>query len=350
MSEELDPITPEAALDYYLDARRYDLADETLSTHGYRLESFVDWLVSEDHGDGAVLNMNEVDLRTVHSYRVFKREENWPDDDPCNAVSMQGQVSTLRVFFEHLAGIDAVSEEFHDKIRLPKVVHGQDVDERILEAERANAILDHLRNWEYATGHHVAFLLFWRTSSRLGGLQALDVSDYDRKEGALNFRHRPEQGTPLKNDVRGERDVSLKTWVTDVLEDYLSGPHRHDVTDDYGRSPLISTKEGRPAKTTLRNWMYQWTQPCRLGEECPEGRDPVECEATRYDHLSECPVSLSPHPIRAGSITAYRDSGTPRDVVSDRGDVSEKILEKHYDRASKRQRMKRRREFIPEDL
>lgn len=350
MTEDLDPITPEAALDYYLDSRRYDLSSDTLSSHEYRLQSFVDWLISEDHGEGQIVNMNDVDLRTVHAYRVFKREVNWPDDEPCNAVTMQGQVSTLRVFFEHLSDIRAVPSELHERIRLPKVNDGEDVDERLLEAERANAILDYLYSWEYATAPHVALLLFWRTSSRLGGLRALDLSDFDRDDGALSFRHRPETDTPLKNNTRGERDVSLKPHIVEILEDYIEGPNRHDVTDEYGRAPLITTAQGRPARTTYRNWCYRWTQPYAIGEKCPDERDPDECDATYHDHLSECPFSLSPHPIRAGSITAHRDAGTPREVVSDRGDVSEKILEKHYDQASKRQRMRRRRDFIPDNL
>ena len=350
MSEELDPITPEAALDYYVDARQYDLADDTVSTHRYRLESFVRWLTSDEHGDGKVVNVNDVDLRTVHAYRVFKREENWPDEDPCNAVTMQGQVSTLRVFFEYLAGIDAVPSDFHEKIRLPKVQDGEDVDERILEAERAHAILDYLHSWEYATPQHVTMLLFWRTSCRLGDLRALDLQDFDRDEGAVSFRHRPKAGTPLKNQASGERDASLKSHVVDVVEDYIEGPHRDDVTDEFGRSPLLTTAHGRPVTTTLRNWMYRWTQPCAIGEQCPDDRDPDECDATYHSQLSGCPFSLSPHPIRAGSITAHRDAGTPREVVSDRGDVSEKILEQHYDQASKRQRMRRRRDFIPDNL
>jgi integrase len=350
VSDDLDPMTPEAALDYYVDTRRYDLADETLKSHKYRLGSFVRWLTSEDHGDGPIVNMNDVDLRDVHAYRVFKREENWPDMDPCNAVSMQGQVSTLRVFFDHLADVKAVSPEFADRIRLPQVRDGEGVDTRLLEAERAHAILDHLREWEYATPQHAAMLLFWRTSCRLGGLRSLDVEDFDRDDGALQFRHRPQQGTPLKNGSNGERDVSLIPRVVGVIEDYIDGPRRREVEDEYGRNPLITTARGRPATTTYRDWVYFWTQPCRIGEACPEGRDPDECEATAHDTLSKCPVNRSPHPVRAGSITAHRDAGTPREVVSDRGDVSEKILEAHYDQASKRQRMRRRREFIPDEL
>lgn len=96
--------------------------------------------------------------------------------------------------------------------------------------------------------------------------------------------------------------------------------------------------------------MYFWPQPCRVGEECPEGRGPEECKATDHHNLGACPVNFSPRPIRAGSITSHRDTGTPRKVVSDRGDVSEKILEKLCDQASKYQRMRRRREYISDKL
>jgi len=350
VSDDLDPITPEAALDFYLDTRRYDLAKDTLSGHHYRINSFVRWLVSEEHGNGEVTNMNEVDLRTVHAYRVFKREENFEGEDPCNATTMQGQVSTLRVFFEHLEAINGVPEELHERIKLPNVRDGEDVDDRMLEAERAKAILDHLHRWEYASAQHVAFLLLWRTSCRVGGLRSLDVQDFDAEEGAVSFKHRPSTGTPLKNGNRGERDASLKPHVVQVIEDYLVNPNRHGVRDNHDRFPLITSKHGRPSTGTFRNWVYQLTQPCRRGEECPEGIDPDTCEYLSHEELAGCPVSLSPHPVRAGSITAHRDAGTPREVVSDRGDVSEKILERHYDQASERQRMRRRREFIPDNL
>ncbi|MFD1601006.1 tyrosine-type recombinase/integrase [Halobellus rarus] len=349
-SDDLEPITPDAALDYYLDTRRYDLAEDTYSTHRYRLKSFVRWLRSEEYGDGEITNMNDVDLRTIHAFRVFKREENFPDVEPCNAMTMQGQVSTLRAFLRTIAGIDAVPEELPERVMLPRVDGDEEVDETILSAERARTILEHLIQWEYATTHHVAFLLLWRTSCRLGDLRALDLDDFDREEGALSFRHRPSTGTPLKNKSNGERDVSLKPHVVEIVEDYVDGPHREDVRDKYAREPLLPTQHGRPATNTIRTWIYKWTQPCRVGEPCPEGRDPEECEATDHRHITTCPVNVSPHPIRAGSITAHRDAGTPREVVSDRGDVSEQILEKHYDQASERDRMRRRREYIPDNL
>ncbi|WP_135828943.1 tyrosine-type recombinase/integrase [Halorussus halobius] len=342
--DDLDPITPDAALDYYLDERRYDLADSTYRTHKTRIQSFVDWLEEQD-----IHNMNEVDLRTIHSYRVYKREDNG-EEDTCNGTTMQGQVSTLRKFLERCVDLKAVPEELPERVRLPTVRGEDQSDDRKLDAGRAKAILDFLREYRYASQEHVALLLMWRTSARRGGIRALDLEDYDAEDRAVCFRHRPGEGTPLKNEGTGERDVSLQPHVATVVEDYISGPNRYDVTDEFGRKPLITTKQGRPSLSTVQNWIYRVTRPCEIGETCPHGEDPETCEAADYDRASKCPSSLSPHPVRTGSITAHRDAGTPRQVVSDRGDVSERILEKHYDKASKRQRMRRRRDQLPEEL
>lgn len=39
-----------------------------------------------------------------------------------------------------------------------------------------------------------------------------------------------------------------------------------------------------------------------------------------------------------------------RTNISDRGDASEDVLEKHYDKAGNRERARRRQEHIPEDV
>ena len=87
MNGDLDPITPDAALEYYLDARRYDLRETTIRTHESRLRSFIDWLEEQD-----IQNMNEVDLRTVHAYRVYKRASPTTDDEPFRRT--MGKVAT----------------------------------------------------------------------------------------------------------------------------------------------------------------------------------------------------------------------------------------------------------------
>lgn len=343
MSEDLDPITPSAALDYYLDDRRGELAGATLRDHEYRIGTFVDWL--EDRKN--VRNMNEVDVRMVHEWRVWKREDNG-DHDPCNMMTMQGQVSTVKQFLYRVADIRGVPQTLPDRIRVPSPSKDQQSNDTILSSERTRAILDYLSKYEYASRHHVTLLLMWRVPARRGGVRALDLGDWDSEDRALEFRHRP-PFTPLKNGETSERDVILKPPVAEVVDDYVNGP-RLDKVDRVGRNPLVTTNQGRPGVSTLQSWIYRVTRPCMIDEGCPHGREIDECEATEGKLASKCPSSRAPHHVRTGSVTAHRNAGTPRPVISDRGDASEDVLEKHYDKAGSRERARRRQEHIPEDI
>ena len=42
---------------------------------------------------------------------------------------------------------------------------------------------------------------------------ALDVDDYNADEMYVEVHHRPEDGTPLKNQEKAEREVNLHEWV-----------------------------------------------------------------------------------------------------------------------------------------
>lgn len=88
------------------------------------------------------------------------------------------------------------------------------------------------------------------------------------------------------------------------------------------------------------------TRPCWRGEGCPHDRDPEECEAAHYSKMSTCPSARSPHDVRSGRVTAHRLADEDRSLVSNRMDASEDILDKHYDRRSKRQKAEQRRRFF----
>ena len=44
---------------------------------------------------------------------------------------------------------------------------------------------------------------------RMSGLRSLDLGGFDEGQPALELRHRPDTGTPLKNKEKGERDVLI---------------------------------------------------------------------------------------------------------------------------------------------
>jgi len=166
---------------------------------------------------------------------------------------------------------------------------------------------------------------------RRSAARSLDIDDYDPEEQYLEVRHRPESDTPIKNGIDGERFIGLSGWLCQLLEDWLLDP-RPDVTDNYGREPLLATQYGRPSRTTIPKYAYRWSRPCAYGAECPHGRSPEDCEATEQGHASKCPSSISPHAIRRGSITHHLKEDIPETAVSGRANVSQRVLEQHYDR------------------
>jgi integrase len=331
----LEPIGPETALELYLADKENDLAEASLRAHRYRLNHFVRWCDEQD-----VENLNDLTGRQLHKYRLWRRNEG--DLAP---VTEKTQMDTLRVFVRWLESVDGVEQDLSEKVLSPSITPEQNTRHEMLETERAEQVLTHLEKYEYATIDHVTVALMWHTMMRIGGVHALDVDDYHPDEQYVEVRHRPKQGTPIKNKEDGERLVALSDRVCDLLEDWVAD-QRPDVTDDYERRPLLTTVQGRASKSTLRFYVYKWTQPCRYEAECPHDRDPMDCEARPRNHTSKCPDSLNPHAIRRGSITHSLNNEMPDKVVSDRANVSPEVIEQHYDRRSERERMEQRREYL----
>ncbi|MFD1585498.1 tyrosine-type recombinase/integrase [Halorientalis brevis] len=356
MSDNLDPLEPEAAMDLYLDTRRGELRPKTFRSQRYRLTAFVRWCRAE-----GITNMNDVDGRTLHAFRVARRDgfedydQHYMDDyAEVGQQTLYNHLSTLRVFLRFVSKVDAVPESLPSKIILPTVSEDEQVSDTTLDPARADSILHYLDRYHYASRKHVILLLLWHTGCRAGGIRALDLEDVDldgthpRVDGpAVNFVHRPETDTPLKNGERGERWNGISEYVAEVLHDYINGP-RNDIEDSYGRDPLLTTRQGRPRVSTIRNTMYAITRPCWYGEECPHDREIDSCEAAPYKMATKCPSSRSPHDARSGSLTRYLLQDTPRDVVQDRMNVSDKVLDRHYDRRTLREKMEQRRKYLPD--
>jgi site-specific recombinase XerD len=337
MSEhELEPLTPSTAKQMYLDEREGQVADRTLQAHDYRLRPFVQWC-QEVQG---LENLNELTGRLLHKYRLWRK-----DDGDLKAVSLRSQLETLRVFLKFCESIDGVSPGLHDQLLLPSLDDEDEQREEILEPDQADAALTYLRQFKYASRRHVILELLWHTGMRLGTLRALDVDDYGPEPGRLAVQHRPGEGTALKNGTKAERLVALDPGICEVLDAWIDH-QRPEVTDKEGRDPLLTTENGRIAGTTIRETVYSVTRPCFYAGECPHDRDPEECEATKYGYRSQCPSSVSPHSVRRGSITHHLSEDVPEKVVSDRMDVGQEVLDKHYDKRSEEQKVEQRREYL----
>jgi integrase len=134
--------------------------------------------------------------------------------------------------------------------------------------------------------------------------------------------------------------------VAQVLNDYID-THRHDVTDEHGRQPLLTSPQGRPAKTTIQRNIYAMTRPCFIANECPHDRDIETCEATGdYNSASKCPLSRSPHALRRGRATKNLNDGMSEEMAGDRMDMSPEVLREHYNQQSEEDKRRLQREFL----
>lgn len=330
----LEPLTPTRAKSLYLDSRSDELADRSLTLHEKHVGSFVSWYTDKA---GEQPNLNDLTARAVHEYKLHIK-------DGFAQSTLSIYLSTVRQFIEFCESIDGVEEGTSEKIVLPD--RERNARTEMLDPEEADTILSYLRKYHYGSRTHALMALLWHTGIRTGTAQALDVSDLDDERERLRVRHRPETETPLKNAEAAERYITLSAEVTEVLSDYVS-ESRHAVTDDYERKPLFTTKRGRPAKNSIRRSVYAATRPCATGRDCPHGKNPDKCEAAqRTNDACKCPSTVSGHPVRRGSITHFLRRDVPEKVVSDRMNVSQDVLDEHYDRRTEDEKAEQRRQFL----
>ncbi|WP_123620019.1 site-specific integrase [Halorubrum sp. CSM-61] len=333
---ELEPIDPETAFELYIaEKKKTSVAEATVVSHKSRLSFLLRWCEERE-----IENLNELTRRRLQEFRLWRRNVG-----DLTKVSEKTQMDTLRVFVKWLESIDAVEQNLHKKVLSPDITSQENSRDVMLETDDTEAMLAYLERYEYASINHVTATLLWHTMLRMGSVRALDIKDYDPEEQSLRLRHRPDTGTPLKNKQEGERIIAVSGEVCLVLDDW-NREQRPEVMDDYGRNPLLTTRNGRVAKSTLRKYCYQMTRPCEYGQECPHDRDTTDCAALEKSGASRCPSSVSPHPFRRGAITHYLQSDVPETVVGDRANVTSDVIDQHYDQRSQKEKMEQRRGYL----
>lgn len=335
-----DTVTPRDAVEQYLTSRRNELADASLQNIRYRLKQFVKW--TDDVG---IDDISELDGKICERWKLARV------DAGLAPITVQQHMITFRHFVRYCGSIGYVDPDLHELIRIPPTNKSDRSRDETIEHERAEAILSHLSQFEWASRRHVVLGLLWDTGMRTGSLRALDIDDVHGDEGPmfLTVVHRPETDTPLKLGAEGSRNVTITDdELADAVRDYLE--HNHpDVTDEHGREPLIATKKGRASKTTIRTDVYRATQPCLL-RDCPHDEDEQTCvHLNNRDRAGSCPSARSPHTIRRSAITAHLDDGVPKEIVGERASVSVDTLEEHYDVRTAEQRRQNRLAYLRDD-
>lgn len=203
-------ITPRKARKDFLKSKRQSIKESAARSYKYPTRHFVEYL--EENGIEA---MSDVDGYLLEQWKFDRAEDNIAD------ITLQDSVKKVRVFIDWCGSMEIVDESLYEKIQVPDVSEEETVSADILPKERADKILQHLERYQYASRTHALFTFLWHTGCRISGAIAVDVGDYKPASNHVKFRNRPEQGTPLKNDHKSERNVNLSSEVIDRVVRYL---------------------------------------------------------------------------------------------------------------------------------
>lgn len=339
----LQPIDPVEAVERYLKRRKPEIGSNTVDEYQRKLDHFIEFCSRRE-----IENLNELDGRTIDDYRVWRREESTEKVDSLGSKTMRDEMYLFRAFLSYLESIEGVYSGLSDKVTIPELSDREGVRDVELPPERVQQILDYLETYKYGHREHVVWLLHCRTGRRPGDIHSLDVDDFndDGEKPYLTLRHRPDQATQLKNDGKSEGEIPLSEQEGAVIRDYIEN-RRRKQTDEFGRRPLFTSSYGRLSTSTMRKYFYKWSRPCKITGDCPHDREIEECVAMESnDQASKCPSSEAPYSTRHGYITDLRRAGVPKSVVSERCDVSEAVLDKHYDERTDGDRRKLQREIL----
>ncbi|WP_380675526.1 tyrosine-type recombinase/integrase [Salinigranum sp. GCM10025319] len=324
-------LTPDEAVSRFIAKRRNKNTDKTVRSYHQRLRQFLRWTWERDD----VEVMRDIDGWIIDEYERHLDERG---DAP---TTVKGKMSALKELMKYCVQLDVVDETLPDRVELPRLSKEEQTSDTMLEAPDARLLLEHYRQSkrDYGTVHHVILELMWHIGGRISCFRALDFEDYDPDERVLRFRHRPP--TRLKDGTEHERNVAITEATADALDVYIVR-ERYDKRDENGRTPLFTTRFGRPSESTFQTWGYQSTQPC-VAVACPHNRKRDRCEYTEKSHASKCPSSRSPHAIRTGSITWQLNRGLSYVKVAERVAASPETIRRYYDKADLDDELARRR-------
>lgn len=324
-------LTPEEAVQRFVAKRRNKNTEKTVRSYENRLRQFVRW--TQDRDD--IETMRDIDGWIVDEYERFLDERG---DAPS---TVKGKIVSFKELVKYCVSLDVVDADLLDRIKIPKLDEDDQTDDTRLETAEAQRLLEYYRQStrDYGTVQHVVLELMWHIGGRISCFRALDLGDYDPDNRVIRFRSR--EPTRLKDGTKHERNVAIPEPVADALNFWIER-ERLDKRDDEGRQPLLTTRFGRPADSTIQTWAYLATEPC-IHTSCPHNKRRETCDYTEKSHASKCPSSRAPHQIRTGSITWQLNRGLSYVKVAERVAASPETIRRYYDKADLDDELARRR-------
>lgn len=327
IDEQYEVLSPEAGLERFRKDKKAQVQSSSFSQYETKLDYIEEYLTDVLK----LSNLNNLTPIQAREFQDWRQYESLERSEPLSKKTLKDDLHLFREFLSEMVVFRAVDVDTVKAVNIPSLKKEEAVDDKLISPERIAAIIEHLETFHYASREHVVLLLFTKTGRRPCDLHTLDLQDFDQTSRKLQFVHQPNLGTQLKEGTAHEATITLSDNVARVLSTYIKR-RRHSAQDEYDRKPLITTRNGRIAKSTMREYVYRWTRPCVIGEDCPHEREQDTCQAaSSAKKASQCPSSKSPKTIRSGYITAKFNSGASPSAVGYRVGATKEVLRRNYD-------------------
>lgn len=315
------------AVDSFIRRNQMNWNGETARTYRKSLDTFEEFILN----NGSVDDKDQIESVSDIERWILGQYKDWLVGQDYAAATVQSKQKQARRWVKWLESQGLVEVGLHLAIQPIQLSDKEQTSSDILEPNQINKYLTFYRNnprWR-GTRRHALLEVIAHTAARRSGIRGLDVRDWDKENRMLSFINRPERGTRLKNGRPHQRKVILSGEPAKVIDEFIK-KNRLNKHDEHGREPLFASRQGRPTKSTITNWVYSATQPCIM-QECPHSKERHNCEWTKQTKASQCPSSSSPHPVRRGSITWQLNIGRDPNDVAARAATTREVLRRYYD-------------------
>lgn len=310
------------AIEKFITRNRTGWKGETERTYRKGLATFENYAVEAE-----IETLSDMERWNIGAYSDYLLGLNYAK------ITVQDKEKNARLWIKWLGSQGFVDKGLYTAIKPLELDDKEQTSSDMLKPEEIREFIVYYRQapkWR-GSRRHALLEVIGHVAPRRGGIRALDVRDWDSESRTLTFRNRPETDTRLKKGDQHERKVVLAPEPSQILDEYVK-QDRIQKHDKHGRSPLFTSRQGRPTKSTITNWIYQATLPC-IKERCPHSKERHKCEfVTKQTISSKCPSSSSPHPIRRGSITWQLNLGRDPPDVAERAGTTPRVLKRYYDR------------------
>ncbi|MEA5406294.1 site-specific integrase [Haloarculaceae archaeon H-GB2-1] len=135
MTDDLEPLSPQEGIESFLRHREVSVRQSTLYNSKTRLNFFRAWCAERE-----IENLNELTGRDLADFVSWRQRDVKP-------ITLQKQVSTIRMFLRWAADIEAVTEGLAEKVHAPELPDGSEAKDVHITQEHADELLRYLMRY-----------------------------------------------------------------------------------------------------------------------------------------------------------------------------------------------------------